>query len=282
MESPEGVAAKRRVLVDALTMCLERSKVCAVVDAQTIRSVLASGASEIWREGEFHLEVVWKILCQQPGLSAKEVAPPLLVFKAFEAELGVQVRVPQALSALPRGEQVRLRDELQIGKDDFAQTLAELQRLAAAAQAEEKPAPAARPAPSDPPPPASPSYARPHAARKNPGARRGLALGLSVVALLAVAGALYVSFRDPSSGFDTADVAPLIKLTNARRQGRSLNARIDDPRWNGLTRDRQTQLVGQVFDLESQKGLHVLTLSDGTRVRATASDLTGRRAVLVR
>src|SRR4051812_9629482 len=101
-------------------MCLERSKVCEVVDAQTIRSVLSTAGVEMWREGEFRLEYVWKILCQQPGLTAKEVAPPLLVFKAYEAELGVTVRVPQALSALPRGEQVRLRDELGISKEDFA------------------------------------------------------------------------------------------------------------------------------------------------------------------
>ena len=60
--------------------------------------MLSIGAGgELWREGEFRLEYVWKILCQQPGLTAKEVAPPLLVFKAYEDELGVTVRVPQAL-----------------------------------------------------------------------------------------------------------------------------------------------------------------------------------------
>ena len=34
MESAEAVAAKRRVLVDALTMCLERAKVMEVVDGR--------------------------------------------------------------------------------------------------------------------------------------------------------------------------------------------------------------------------------------------------------
>src|SRR5947209_2677680 len=136
MEQPGGVAAKRRVLVDALTMCLERSKVSEVVDAETLRTVLSSASGEMWREGEFRLDTVWKILTQQPGLSAKEVAPPLLVFKAYEEELGVAVRLPQALTAVPRSEQVRLRDELKISKADFAKALAELQTLAAAQEKE--------------------------------------------------------------------------------------------------------------------------------------------------
>src|SRR5581483_1499256 len=128
MESPE-VALKRRVLVDALTMCLQRSKVCEKIDAATIRSVLEN-SSDLWRSGEFHLETVWKILCNQPGLTAKEVAPPLLLFKAYENELGVVVRVPQALSALPRAEQVRLRDELGIPRTEFAGAIAQMQKLA--------------------------------------------------------------------------------------------------------------------------------------------------------
>src|SRR5215471_16463422 len=102
MEYPEGGAAKRRVLVDALTMVLERSKVAQHVDAQTVKSVLDMAGGELFREGEVRLEYVWKILCQQPGLSAKEVAPPMCVFKAYEEELGIAVRLPASLSAVPR------------------------------------------------------------------------------------------------------------------------------------------------------------------------------------
>ena len=85
----------------------------------------------MWREGEFRLDPVWKILIAQPGLSAEDVAPPLLVFKAYENELGVIVRMPQALSAIPRGEQVRLRDALGIQRADFAKAIDDMKALAA-------------------------------------------------------------------------------------------------------------------------------------------------------
>ena len=74
----------------------------------------------------------------QPGLTAEDVAPPLLVFKAYEAELGVAVRVPQALSAIPRGEQIRLRDALGIEREDFAKAIDELKTLAAADATEKR------------------------------------------------------------------------------------------------------------------------------------------------
>src|SRR3954469_20458978 len=119
MESAEALATKRRVLIDALMMCLARSRVCQVVDAATIRGVLDSASRELWREGEFRLDPVWKMLIAEPGLTPEEVAPPLLLFKAYENELGVAVRVPQQLTAIPRAKQVRLRDALGVQKQDF-------------------------------------------------------------------------------------------------------------------------------------------------------------------
>src|SRR5262245_55083561 len=94
------VAAKRQALIDAVVLCLARSSVREKIPIESIRSILQSAAGELWREGEFRLELVWKLLTQQPGVSAMEVAPALLQFKTFEPELGVNVRVPQALSAI--------------------------------------------------------------------------------------------------------------------------------------------------------------------------------------
>src|SRR5262249_19596685 len=106
------------------------------VDAQTVRSVLDMAGGELFREGEVRLEYVWKILCQQPGLSAKEVAPPMFVFKAYEEALGIAVRLPAALSAVPRNEQSKLREQMNISKEDFAKVVGELQHITAASQAE--------------------------------------------------------------------------------------------------------------------------------------------------
>jgi hypothetical protein len=279
MESPEGVAAKRKILVDALTMCLERSRVCEVVDPATIRSVLGSAAPEMWREGEFRLETLWKILCQQPGLSAKEVAPPLLVFKAYEDELGVKVRVPQALSALPRGEQVRLRDELGITKADFAKVIGELQALST--QQQESSAldriteeasrgvdtPRAAPGVSGGP-------------KKN---RRPLALGLTAAAVVAVAISLFLTFRETAAPEDLSDLAGILKLTNGVREKTSLIASISDPRWNTLPKDQQQKLAERVFDLQNAKGVKSMTLLDGNgKQRVIAAELPDRKMVVVR
>src|SRR3954462_4665468 len=105
MESAEALAAKRRILIDALMMCLSRSRVCERVDAATVRSVIDSASRDLWREGEFRLAPLWKLLIAQPELTAEAVAPPLLLFKAYENDLGVLVRMPQQLTAIPRAEQ---------------------------------------------------------------------------------------------------------------------------------------------------------------------------------
>jgi len=286
MESPEGVAAKRKVLVDVLTLCLQRSKVCEVVDPQTIRSVIESASTELWREGEFRLEYVWKILCQQPGLTAKEVAPPLLVFKAYETELGVRVRVPQALSALPRGEQVRLRDQLGIVKADFAKAIGELHALV---QAEQQTA-ADSAAASDKaerlehdkqPEAPSPGYG-PRKPGKPGKPRRGLALALSGVAAVALAGSLYFGLRDTSKRTDLAETAPVLKLKDAVIDGTSLTAEINDPRWAPLTKPQREALANRVFDLVAARGIHAITLRDGSQhPKAVVSDSGGHRLTLV-
>ncbi len=269
-------------------MCLERSKVCEVVDAQTIRSVLSTAGGEMWREGEFRLEYVWKILCQQPGLTAKEVAPPLLVFKAYEAELGVHVRVPQALSSLPRGEQVRLRDELGVTKADFAKVIADLQALAdveaakassakAASQAAETAAPQA-PAPID----RGGSYGKPKKV-VDLKQRRRIALALIAVALAALPTGLYFTFRDTAKTTDTADLTALVHLVDARREGVTLVGRIDDPVWENLPRPDQQKRAEQVFEIEVAKGVQSMTLTDAIgRSRVIATDVEGKRMIIVR
>lgn len=281
MES-EGVAARRRVLVEALAMCLERSKVCEVVDAQTLRSVLTSAATEMWREGEFRLETAWKILCNQPGLSAKEVAPPLLVFKAYEDELGVQVRVPQALSALPRGEQVRLRDELGIKREDFAKSIDALKALNEHDQERERVQEIARAASEDAgdPPAVAPPPDEAQTARK----RRRLAAVLGAFALVSVATSTFIVLRSSQRPADLDGFAKLLKLSAGTRTDQSLVARIDDPAWTRLTREEQQKLAEGLFDVAWAQGIRAMTLvaPDG-RQRVIASDVgDGKRVVMVR
>jgi negative regulator of sigma E activity len=276
--TPEEVAARRRVLVGALTRCLDASRVKDIVPVDSIRSILESAAGELWREGEFRLEMVWKILCQQPGLSPEEVAPPLLLFKSFESDLEVAVRLPPALSALPPGEQTKLREQVTLSREDFTSELKRLAEAAAAAATAETTQPpkkieiaqAAQ---------AAVEATQPPKTKRKP-ITRGQKIAAIAVALVAVAASGVSAFfvlRDPAQENDVADVAPILQLADGKRVEHSLSARIVDTRWDTLGRDEQKRIATQLFDHEKQKGVQVLTLTDGAgRVRVSANNATGQ------
>jgi hypothetical protein len=279
MESAQAVAAKRRVLIDALMMCLTRSRVVEVVDGKTVHSVIDSASGELWRQGEFRLEPVWKILIAQPGLSAEDVAPPLLVFKAYEGELGVAVRMPQALSAIPRGEQVRLRDKLGIQRADFAKAIDEMKALAAAESTELKKQEILRDAEA--------SYDREDsksAPKKKPPSPQAklLALALSVVALLALGTSVWLALRDTASNYNLSDVGGILQLSNGRAVGPSLTATISDPKWDSLAPAERKKTLSAVMDLEVGKGIKSLILLDVTgATRAMVTETPSGRSILL-
>src|SRR2546423_474312 len=157
--------SKGRVLVDALLLCLARSSVAKAIDVQTLRSVFESALGELWREGEFRLQPVWKILTSQPGVSSKELAPVMLVFKTLEERLMVQVRLPDPLASLPKSELLRLRDAIVVDADELGRAVAEIQAKAQvernqAARAEQS-AQAAQAASRRTPPPGVPARRTP-------------------------------------------------------------------------------------------------------------------------
>jgi hypothetical protein len=278
MESPEGVAAKRRVLIDALMMCLEKSRVVKVVDAKTVRGVINSASGELWREGEFRLDPVWKILIAQPGLTAEEVAPPLLAFKAYEKELGVQVRIPQALSAIPRGEQVKLREALGLKKQDFDKAITEMKNLAKEEQhgvvmAEIVKEATGRIVAGDTgPTPKAPKRAQ----------HPLVAIGLIGAAVVGLAVSLWFVFRDTAGGLDVGDVAGIVQLANARVVGPTMSATIVDPRWESLPVEERRKLASDLLDAESPKGIKAIQLVDGGgRIRASVTDGPERRVVVI-
>jgi hypothetical protein len=281
MEYPEGGAAKRRVLVDALTMVLERSQVAQHVDAPTLRSVLDMAGGELFREGEVRLEYVWKILCQQPGLSAKEVAPPMLVFKAYEEELGIAVRLPAALSAVPRGEQLKLRDQLGISQEDFSKVVGELNQLAAAEQAEQaKQKAAAVEARKTEAATEAPRVAKPEAAPAKKPMNAKVAAAILAVSVAISGVILFFSFHETVTSVDFGGAS--LKLSDGRREGSSVIAKVSDPRWDSLPQDEKQKLVGEVMDAQVANGVKVLTLRDESgRVRATATDTAAGRVVNV-
>jgi hypothetical protein len=260
------------------------SKVCEVVPVDTVRMVFESAASELWREGEFRLEVVWKILCQQPGLDAKIVAPPLLMLKSFEDDLGVRVVLPTALSSIPKASQAELRDQVNLERAAFVAHLEELRgqlALAAAAAPINREAPRAEAQ--------SPLVTKPRvqpepkaAPMRPPDQRRRMAVGLGAVAALALMMGGYFTLGGRPAAYDVSELEPIVRLEAALRQDRSLVARLADPRWDTLTKDDQKKLAGEVLDVVSRHGIEAVTLKDTTdRVRVIATSVGGRRTVVV-
>ena len=282
MESAEALTAKRRVLIDALMMCLTRSRVVSVVDAKTVRSVLDSAASELWREGEFRLEPVWKMLIKQPGLSAEDVAPPLLVFKAYEGELGVQVRVPQAISAIPRSEQLKLRDSLGVQRADFQRAMEEMRQIAAEETRQASQEEAVQKAVEKNEKPTTqrlPKVTKPKEPAKN---RTAVVVALALVTVAGLGGGMYLGLRDSASGFDVSDVAGTLQLASAKAAQGSLSATIVDPKWETLSAEDRKKVAGQLFDQEAPKGIHTITLSDEKgATRALISDGPNGRTVVI-
>jgi hypothetical protein len=291
MDSVEAVASKRRVLVDALMMCLQRSRVGQVVDAATLRGVLDSASVDLWRERELRLDPVWKMLVAQPGLSADDVAPPLLLFKAYEKELGVPMRLPQQLAAIPHAEQVRLRDALGVPRQDFQAAIDNMRTLAVDESQRRitgrtQPAmPAAGEAAGDATAAkgSAPAPGRTATVGANPrGDKRALALALGVLALAAVALAVWIALRDTARSYDLADVSGSLQLSGGRAGGGSLTATISDGRWDTMSPEERRTAVSSVMDIEAGKGIKVMTLIDKAgNARAIASEAPdGRHIVL--
>jgi|GEM_PF-2735242 len=286
MQWPEGVAARRRVLVASLVHCLVRSKVCEVVDAATVQSVLNTAAAELWREGEFRLEYVWRMLCQQPELSAQIVAPPLLAFRSVEELLGVEVRLPPALVGLPKPEQARLLEELKFDRPAFEAQLGKLLEAEVAAEALESVKQQGQKAEAqrqeialEAAPLTAPGVVSP---AKIAARRRRWALGLSTLALLSATAAVTLVLLDNPAPFSTTDTDSVLRLTNGRRKGKTMVAELSDPRWEPLGRDEQQRIVERLFDLELPKGIFSISLSDSTgRVRAVAGEFEGSRSVMI-
>jgi hypothetical protein len=222
------------------------------------------------------------------------VAPPLLAFKGYEQELGVQVRMPQALTAIPRADQVRLRETLGLQRADFQRAIDEMREFAAAearlrvssrsmrAVSGTQPiTAAATPSPSGTSLPVVPepaSAAQPAA----PSDKRALALVLGLLGLVGVALGAWLSLRDTASSFALDDVAATLQLGKGRAAGGSLTAVIQDPRWETLSPEERRKTVSAVMDTEQTKGIKVLTLLDGTgNLRAMVSDGPNGRDILL-
>jgi hypothetical protein len=125
-----STGGRRKLVLELLTECIEKSKVRDIVATDTIRFAVESTVGARWRGSEMDLEGLWKILSKEPGLDERSAALPLLVFSTFGANLNLTVKLPEVLEAFPMEMRIAMRDELRVGADQLAKAEARLAQVA--------------------------------------------------------------------------------------------------------------------------------------------------------
>ncbi len=292
MAVQDAFAPKRKLLVEALATCAEVATREHDITIDTLRSLFASAMSEWWREGELRLDPAWKMLCNQPGLTPQAVAPPLLLMRSYESKLDVKVRLPDALSAIPPSEQQRLLDTIDQATRDRVLAVIEQAKITAdkeqaeADKAQRDRAPTAtRPAvPAEPA--KTPSAPTPSAARQAQLKQQRLrkaAFVLFPLSLVTLAIALFISLRPTATPFDLTPHATILKMSSAKRDGKSLNAVIADPKWNAANQQAKEKIVRDLLESLIANGINVVTLQDeNERVRAIGYLIDNKINVVIR
>jgi hypothetical protein len=269
MESPE-LAQRRRRWVDALMMCLTRSKLPARIDLRALRAKL--DGVELWQKGKLDLDLVWKLLIGS-SFDLEEAAPALLAMKSFEGELGAPVRLPMALEALSQKEEARLREQVAVTADEIARVM----------QAPLAPEPAAPAAPAAPQPEApSKKVAAPRPAATRPGVSLVAALPV-VLGGVAIAGAVaWLQLRDTATAMNMNLSEAIVHLEQGKRDGAAMTAKLADPKWDGLNKDERRALADKLLDAWVASGVQQLVVTDASgAVKINASTLGGVRVVAV-
>jgi hypothetical protein len=261
--------------MELLALCISKSRVGSLVAAETVRSVLESAAAEMWRPGEFRLEVVWKILRHQPGLSEADAAAPLLVFKTYEEELRVTIKLPAELSSVSPEERLILRDQLGMSAEDLTKVVDQFWEAEATAEGARKAAQAAGEATR-----AGPASRATPRDLKSVSPRRPLLVAASIAFAIGAAGFAAWRISGRPTRVNVGDVADLLLLEGAVRQEQTLAARIVDPKWEHLSDAEKQRIADELFSREVVKGVQAMTLvDDRSRVRVLAAEIGGSRQV---
>lgn len=293
----DAFAHKRQLLVEALATCAEVATREHGITIDTLRSLFKSAMPEWWREGELKLDPAWKMLCNQPGLTPQTVAPPMLLLRSFETTLDVKIRLPDALTAIPPGEQERLLESIpEETRAGIAKAIerAKLEADQAAAQealrdrettaqrqavSVDRMKAVAKELPKDPAPVQSDAAAR--AAKQQ--ARKKIAFVLMPVSLVAVGLALFLTLRPTATPLDLTPQASILKVSNAKRDAKSLTAVIADPKWNASTKENREKIARELLEALIPQSISVITLLDeNERVKAVVYLVDSKINVVMR
>lgn len=270
-------SSRRRLMLELLSGCIEKSKVRDIVGMETVRFVLESSVAPKWRgQGDFELDAIWKILSKEPGLSQQEAALPLLIFSTYELDVEVKIKLPDELASVAFEERMLLREGLGFGADELEKAVERIQAVAAEEEAERDKAKILNQATSQSDAPLVP--------KKRKKGRTATIIGgviASVIAIGLAIGAVLIILSDGTSAFPVDDVSDLLVLQNGRRVGPAMVAVVNDPRWDQLSKPDRKQLAHDLFERESPKGIEVMNLVDDTRRTLAYVSAPGGAAVTV-
>ena len=236
--------ASVRVPLEALILSFSHSRAKALVGTDALRSVLKGQYRELVHDGGFDLEPVWQLLAQQPGFDPDHVRPALARFKSWEPQLGVAVRMPEAMAGLTELEINELAAHVQVPAHERKRVLGgalvqsddpALAGVDLAGDEPERRPPVARPEPESPLPQTTRT---PRLRRLSARQRRNLEIAAMVVGLLgfSLAGLQLqrscstTSWEDVSTRF-----AGDIPIQSAERQGPEVSGELRDARWLALS-----------------------------------------------
>jgi hypothetical protein len=136
-------ALRNRQLIEVLLLVLRASPVTRVVDIGTLHYFIDSSFRDMLKGDELALDLLWSVLCNEPGIDRESLIPAFLALKSLEARLGVTVVLPAEIDEIPDDKR---RDYLGQIAVSAAEVDHLLERIAQGSQPR-KPPPHAAPAP---------------------------------------------------------------------------------------------------------------------------------------
>lgn len=268
---------EKNKVIEALILAFSYSKASAMVGTDALRSVLSVEYHDLLRNGVFDLEYIWELLEDQPEFSPELVKPPLCLFKTFESQLGLTIKLPEALGELSASQvSVAAADckvpavELRRVLRDSGEPAPSTKRTEAAADALIREAEQAE----------TPKHRKPR--RQLPAWVTPVAAVIAVVSFGFAGLSVYKGCSSPKAQWKSIGLGPLQQLpvSDARRFGAQVDARLTDDGWLAQAEATRKKQLQDALDKLRPEGVRVLILRDKQgRVRASAQYSTKNQQI---
>jgi len=264
MSGSHPSSATKNQLIDLVLVALGSSH----GGLKALRGVLGSDPRLAVLGSSVELQPVWEILEAQPDFSRDAAIAALCYVKGHEDTLGIQIRLPAALSGLSPSERTTHAAACRPPREEVARILAgELRPIGVTTESiRSLQKPAAR------------EWSR----------RQLIGLGAAAVALLSTLLVVYSIASTMSSApsfkrLDAAEFAGDIPIGAARMWGTEVRASLVDPTWLKQPEARRRKQMELALDRLSSRNLTTLIVEDeSNRQRATAQMVGRSRKILVR